>query len=347
MPAAMSHATARDEPDSVAFMNLTRFAVPSIRRSVFQLVTTSGGYIAGWMTMLWLTDINYWLVLALSIPVAGLLVRLFIIFHDCGHGSFFRSRRANAITGRTLGVLTLTPYDAWRRRHAAHHAGTGNLDGDRSLGTFQTWTVEEFHSRRWYQRLFYRCYRHPLVLFGFGAVFYFAIAQRFPQNVPGSHQKAERRSVLGTDLAIGAVVLAMSLLVGWRRFLLVQTPLIIITSVVGMWLFFVQHQFHDAYWERQASWRFHSAALYGSSFYDLPRFLHWFTGNIGFHHIHHINSRIPNYRLPECMEESGRLLALAPRLTLTGSFRCARLALWDESRRLLVSFKDATLRASA
>ena len=319
--------------------SLARFAIPSTGRSVFQLATTSCGYIAGWTIMLWLTEISYWLVLAVSVPVAGLLVRLFIIMHDCGHGSFFRSRRANAITGRALGVLAFTPYDAFRRRHAIHHAETGNLDGNRGLGTFQTWTVEEFRSRKWHQRLFYRCYRHPLVLFGFGAVFYFVIAQRFPQKVARSHQQAELRSVLGTDLALGALLLAIASLVGWQRLLLVQAPLAVIAGIVGMWLFFIQHQFRDAYWEHQANWSFHSAGLYGSSYYDLPPLLHWFTGNIGFHHIHHLNSRIPNYRLPECMS-SDQSLALAPRLTLASSFGCARLALWDESRRLLVGFKE-------
>lgn len=330
---------------SISFEALDKFAVPSVARSIFQLANSAVGFVLGWVAMLWLLDVSYWLTLLVAIPTVGFLVRLFIIFHDCGHGSFFRSRRANGITGAILGVLFLTPYDAWRRRHAAHHGSTGDLDGDRSLGSFRTMTVDEYRRSTRGQRLFYRVYRSPLVLFCFGALFHFVIGQRFPQRVPPSFRKIERRSVLWTDVGIITAIVALVSLVGWQRFLLVQIPLTAISSATGMWLFFVQHQFENAYWQRKTDWDFHSAALFGSSHYDLPQLLHWFTGNIGFHHVHHLNSRIPNYRLQECLRNNSAL-DVAPRLKLMESFRCASLALWDEERGQMVSFRTAALLTS-
>jgi len=325
--------------DAATFSPLGKFASPSLARSLGQLITALALHAAGWLLMLWLLRVSYILVLLVAIPVSGILVRLFIIFHDCGHGSFFRSRVANAFVGGLIGVLTLTPYDAWRRRHAVHHADTGNLDSDRSLGSFWLLTAGEYEALGPWARLGYRLYRHPIVLFGLGALYHFVVAQRFPQRVPPSLRRREWRSVMATNVGIVVVVTAAIALVGWRSFLLVQLPLTVLSGAMGIWLFFVQHQFAHAYWKRSPDWAFHAAALHGSTHYDLPRILHWFTGNIGFHHVHHLNSRIPNYHLEECLEHVPRLQD-APRLSLRESFRCASLALWDENRSLLIPFSD-------
>jgi len=325
--------------DARSFSSLAAFARPDALRSLAQLVTTLAAYGAGWGLMLLLFNVSYALVLIVSVPVAGLLVRLFIIFHDCGHGSFFRSRAVNAMVGGFIGVLTLTPYDAWRRRHAAHHADTGNLDTDRSLGSFWLLTVDEYRALHPWGRALYRLYRHPIVLFGIGAMFHFVVLQRFPQRVPRSLRRREWRSVLVTDIGIILLGGTMIALAGWQRVLLVQLPITAFSGAIGMWLFFVQHQFADAYWKRQPQWSFHAASLHGSTHYDLPRILHWFTGNIGFHHVHHLNSRIPNYRLEQCLSHVPALRE-APKLNLRQSFRCASLALWDEQRSMLVAFAD-------
>ncbi|HVR39915.1 MAG TPA: fatty acid desaturase [Thermoanaerobaculia bacterium] len=310
-------------------------------RSIFQLVNSFALYIAAWFLTLWLVSVSYWLALPAAFLSASLLIRLFIIFHDCGHGSFFRSRRANGVIGAIVGVMTLTPYQAWRRRHAAHHAATGNLDvEDRSLGTINTLTVNEYRALSPGRRFLYRVYRHPFVILGIGALFHFIVSQRFPQPVPMSWRHIERRSVWWTNVGIVLSVTAAVFLFGWKNFLLVQIPITCISSAMGMWLFFVQHQFDNAYWEHTPPWNYHDASLYGSSHYDLHPVLHWFTGNIGFHHVHHLNSRIPNYRLKECLD-SNPPLQVAPKLRLFESLRCATLALWDEERRTLVSFRNA------
>jgi len=323
--------------EDASFASLSVFAHPNRARSVVQLSTTLFAYAAGWSAMLWLLRVHYVLVLLLAVPVAGFLVRLFIIFHDCGHGSFFRSRRANAWVGGFLGVLTLTPYDAWRRRHAAHHADTGNLESDRSLGSFWLLTAGEYRALGRWDRFRYRVYRHPLVLFGLGAMFHIIIVQRFPERVPPSLRRREWGSVLVTNAGIALLAAAMIALVGWRSFLLVQLPITAVSAAIGIWLFFVQHHFVDAYWKRPPEWSYHAAALHGSTHYDLPRILQWFTGNIGFHHVHHLNSRIPNYRLEECLTRVPRL-GEATKLSLRESFRCMSLALWDESRSALIPF---------
>jgi omega-6 fatty acid desaturase (delta-12 desaturase) len=315
------------------------YCIPSAARSTFQLVNSLAAYIAGWFLMLWLVDINYGIALIAAIPVSGFLVRLFIIFHDCGHGSFFRSRRANAIVGSIIGVLTFTPYDGWRRRHAQHHANTGKLVDDRSVGTILTLTVKEYQALTPWRRFLYRVYRHPLIQFGAGAIFHIVIGQRFPQQVPLSWRHIERRSVFWTDFFIVAGSVAVALLVGWRQFLLVQLPIMAVSAIVGNWLFFVQHNFENAYWQDVRDWDYHEASLFGSSHYDLPVVLRWFTGNIGFHHVHHLNSRIPNYRLKECLDENPDLQT-APRFGFWISLRCAVLALWDEDRGVLVRFRD-------
>ncbi|MCH8617365.1 fatty acid desaturase [Sphingomonas sp. SM33] len=279
---------------------------------------------------------RYWLSLLLAVPAAGLLVRLFIIQHDCGHGSFFRSRSANDHLGRLLSVLTLTPYGSWAQGHAAHHASTGNLDR-RGRGDVETWTVEEYWAASSLKRVLYRLYRNPLVMVGFGAPINFIILQRLPSH----DNKDSRRSILGLNLALVVTFGIACFSFGAVHVLKIYLPVIIIAAWVGNWLFYVQHQFHAADWERDHDWNFHAASLNGSSHFKLPPILGWFSGNIGIHHVHHLCSRVPNYHLQACVDAAPELIPIVNVVTLRESLGCWRLALWDERRRSLVSFRDA------
>jgi omega-6 fatty acid desaturase (delta-12 desaturase) len=288
--------------------------------------------------MLLSLDWPYWTTLLLALPAAGFLTRLFIIQHDCGHGSFFESRRACEMLGGILGVLTLTPYQYWKREHALHHATSGLLD-KRGHGDIDTLTVEEYQARSWFGRLKYRMYRHPLVLFAIGAVFHFVAIQRLPLNSPPA-KRSGWVSIWATNLAIAAIVTTLVLTLGWKRFLLVQAPITIITCSWGVWLFYIQHQYEGTYWREKPEWSYCDAALEGSSWYDLGRVLQWFSGNIGLHHIHHLNSKIPNYRLQRCLDDNPELKNVT-RLTVASSLKCARLTLWDAKKRELVGFSAA------
>jgi acyl-lipid omega-6 desaturase (Delta-12 desaturase) len=279
------------------------------------------------------------LTLPLAAPAALLLVRLFAIQHDCGHGSFFASRRANDLLGRVIGVLTLTPYACWRKSHAIHHANSGNLDR-RGAGAVRTLTVREYRSLSLLSRLRYRMYRHPVVLFGLGPIFLFLIHHRIPTVSPFRHRKIWG-SILGTNAALAAIVMLMLLTVGGRALMLGYLPMFLLAASIGTWLFYIQHQFEHAYWATGRDWDFHIAALKGSSFYDLPAVLHWLTGYIGFHHIHHVCSKIPNYRLRDCFNQNPEFRRVRC-LTFLDSLKCARLSLWDEERQLLVSFRYAS-----
>jgi omega-6 fatty acid desaturase (delta-12 desaturase) len=311
---------------------------PSARRALFQLLTTALPFLA--VMTLMMVALTYGILAGmLLLPVgAGLLVRLFIFQHDCGHGSFFASNWANDLLGRLLSLATLTPYSFWRRDHAMHHAGTGNLDR-RGSGDVTLLTLAEYRALPLRGRVAYRLYRHPLVLFGAGPAWMILFRLRVPRGNPLRHWR-DWLSITGTNavLAVGVVTLLLTLgplpvLLGWL-------PVTLLAATVGVWLFYIQHQFEDAYWEPRRHWDFYAAALRGSSFYDLPPALHWITGNIGFHHIHHLACRIPNYRLRECHEENPALQH-SPRLTLRESLRCARLALWDTESRKLVPFGDS------
>ena len=303
-----------------------------------QLLSTVGLFVLTWTVMyVSLEVVGWWLTLVLAPIAALLLVRLFIVQHDCGHGSFFRSKALNERVGACLGVLTLTPYHYWKRTHAVHHATAGDLDR-RSMGDVTTLTVAEYVALPWWRRVAYRLYRHPLVMLGVGPVYVFVLKHRLPLDIPWSWRR-EWRSVLATDAALVAVVALAWVTVGIESFLLVQLPITLLSGPVGVWLFYVQHQFEDTYWARHDGWSYYEAALRGSSFYDLPQVLHWFTGNIGYHHIHHLSSRIPNYRLPSCFRDIPELQQ-APRLGLADSLGCLRLRLWDEEARRLVGFRD-------
>ena len=309
------------------------FQHADIRRSTWQLVNTLIPYLVLWILMYWSLFISYWLTLALSVLAAGFMVRLFVIFHDCAHGSFFASQRANTAVGIFAGILTFTAYYDWRHSHAVHHATAGDLDR-RGTGDILTMTVDEYLDAPWSKRLAYRVYRFPPVLFGIGPSFLFLIVQRFPIRVAGQR---ERNSVLWTDLALLVIVVAAALTIGWQAYVLIQIPIMVIGGAAGVWLFYIQHQFEGVYWERHEKWDFVAAALRGSSFYKLPRILQWFSGNIGFHHIHHLSPRIPNYNLESCYNSSPLFQAVKS-ITLRSSLKSLKFRLWDERSRCLVGF---------
>jgi omega-6 fatty acid desaturase (delta-12 desaturase) len=320
---------------------LARYRAPSAARSIAELVITAGPFVLLWILM-WVTlDLGYWICLLLAAPAAGFLVRLFMIQHDCGHGAFFRHRPANDWVGRVIGVLTLTPYDFWRRTHAIHHSTSGNLDR-RGIGDIDTLTVHEYLALSRWRRLCYRVYRHPIIMFGLGPPFLFIVQHRLPFGLMGAGWQPWL-STMATNVAIAALVVTMIWLVGVVPFLLVHIPIMLLAASVGVWLFYVQHQFEDTEWARDDSWNLHEVALHGSSYYALPSVMRWFTANIGFHHIHHLCSRIPYYRLPLVLRDYPQL-GLIGRLTLLQSFSCVRLVLWDEGQQRLVSFRDVRRR---
>lgn len=318
--------------------DLAPYREPSSARSLFELVITAVPFLLIWLLIWAAVDAGYWIGLLLAVPAAGFLVRLFLIQHDCGHGSFFSHRLTNDWVGRVLGVLTLTPYDYWRHSHALHHASSGNLD-HRGIGDIDTLTVDEFKARTpWRQRL-YRLYRHPIVMFGIGPAYLFLLRHRLPMGLMRNGWRPWV-SAMATNAAIAILVAAAIWLVGLVPFLLVHLPITLLAAAIGVWLFYVQHQFEETFWEHDGDWSFHEAALHGSSHYDLPPVLRWFTANIGVHHVHHLSSRIPYYRLPEVLRDRPELHQVG-RLTLLDSFRSVRLVLWDEKKRRLVSFREA------
>jgi omega-6 fatty acid desaturase (delta-12 desaturase) len=321
---------------------LSRYRQPSNGRGIVEIAITLVPLAALW-ALAWLTlDVGYWLALPFALAAAAFLVRLFAIQHDCSHGSFFRHQLANDWIGRVLGVMTLTPHDLWRRTHATHHAYTGNLDR-RGLGDVDTLTVGEYRARSLWGRLRYRLYRHPLVMFGIGPAYLFILQHRLPVGLMRDGWRPWI-STMATNLAIALIAGLLIWLIGIKAFLLVHLPIMLLSASVGVWLFYVQHQFEHTTWANDGKWNAHDAALHGSSHYDLPAFLRWFTANIGMHHVHHLSSRIPYYRLPRVLHDHPELRDVG-RLTLLESFRCVNLALWDETRRRLVSFREA--RASA
>lgn len=317
---------------------LARYREPNHARSILEIAITVGPLVGLW-TMAWaLYYVGYWwLSLLIAVPAAGFLVRSFMIQHDCGHGAFFRFRAANDWVGRIIGVLTLTPYDFWRRTHAVHHASSGNLD-QRGLGDIDTLTVREYLARSKWGRLCYRLYRHPIVMFGVGPAYLFILQQRLPIGMLRGGWKPWL-STMATNFALAAIVATLIWFVGIGPLLLVYLPTTLIAGSIGVWLFYVQHQFDPTFWARTSDWTFQDAALYGSSYYHLPGVLRWFTANIGMHHVHHLCSRIPYYRLPRALRDHPELRGIN-RLTMLESFRCVRLALWDEHERRLISFRE-------
>jgi len=310
---------------------VAKYASPDLWRSIWQIVNTLIPYIVLFYLSIRSLEISFWLTLPLCILTAGFMVRTFIIFHDCGHGSFFKSRQANMWLGRLTGFLVFTPYQRWTHDHAIHHATAGNLD-KRGKGDVYTMTVQEYLDAPWWKKFGYRVMRQPVFMFIFGSLIVFVITQR----IPPSKGKREQSSVWWTNLALAVWVTGLSFLFGWKTYLIVQLLVIFFGASVGIWLFYVQHNFEGIYWERHDKWDFFKASVQGSSFYKLPAVLQWFTGNIGYHHIHHLSPKIPNYKLPKAFRENP-IFHVKP-LTLWSSFRSLTLRLYDEKTRELVGW---------
>lgn len=321
---------------------LAGYREPDIAQGVLQLLSTLVPFFVLWGLTWYSLRYSYWLTLLLAIPTAAFMVRIYILHHDCGHGSFFKSKRLNDIVGFVLGLIVFTPYHCWRRQHSLHHASAGDLDR-RGFGDVATMTVDEYLQLTPRGRLGYRLYRNPLILFVVAPFVYFVFLQRFTFGLPKTWKK-ERANVYLTNVILLVGVLGACWLFGPREFLMVQLPVTILASSLGVWLFYVQHNFEGTYWERHDDWDFAIAGMQGSSFYHLPRILHWLTANIGFHHIHHLDSRIPSYRLPECYD-SNSVFQQVHRLTLWQSLSCIGLKLWDEDAGKMVSFADLRNRA--
>lgn len=317
---------------------LAKYRQPRSGRSAFELAVTAVPFVLLWVATMIAVSEGIWWGLILTIPAAAFLLRLFMIQHDCGHGSFFGRRWLDDWTGRSIGVLTLTPYDYWRRAHAEHHASAGNLD-ERGVGDITTLTIEEYYNLSRWNRLGYRLYRHPLVMFGVGPAWLFLIKQRLPFGMFQSGY-LPWVSTMATNAAIAVLTGALIWMIGLLPFLAVHLPITLLAGAAGVWLFYVQHQFEETHWSKNPDWQFPKAALHGASHYDLPLPLRWITGNIGVHHVHHLSSRVPFYRLPEVLRDHPELGDIG-RITLLQSLGCVKLTLWDESSARLVSFKEA------
>jgi acyl-lipid omega-6 desaturase (Delta-12 desaturase) len=320
---------------------LDPYAEPRLGRSLLDLATSVVPYLALSVVMYMALGVSYLLVLVIAVPAAGFLVRTFILFHDCTHGSFLRSRRANAWLGVVLGLLVYSPFLRWRHDHAIHHATSGDLDR-RGGGDVRTLTVTEYHALPPRARLAYRLFRNPLIMFGIGPIVALLIG---PRLVARDARPRLRRSVIGTNIALAILVGLLCWLLGWSNFVLVQAPTIMLAGSAGIWLFYVQHQFEDAYWENTEGWSYADAALRGSSYLKLPKVLQFFSGNIGLHHVHHLNARIPNYNLQRAHDENA-IFKDVPILSLTDGLRAVQLKLWDEDRGHLVTFAQARLPAA-
>ncbi|WP_062350477.1 fatty acid desaturase [Bacillus kwashiorkori] len=306
------------------------------KASIWQLVNTFVPFIGLWILAYYSLSISYFLTLLCCVVGAGFLVRIFIIFHDCCHQSFFKNRLANKVVGTITGILTLSPYEQWKHSHSIHHATSSNLN---KRGTGDVWvlTVNEYMEASPWKKLAYRLYRNPFVMFILGPIYIFLIDYRF--NRKGARKK-ERNNVYLTNISIVLIVTILCLTIGWKAFLLIQLPIFLISGSLGIWLFYVQHQFEDSYFENQEEWDFVKAALDGSSYYKLPKVLQWITGNIGFHHVHHLSPRVPNYYLEE-VHNSNETLQDVTTITLASSLRSLKFRLWDEENKTFVGFKEA------
>ncbi len=308
---------------------------PDLQCSLWQIANSLLPYLFLWILMVWSLRFSYWLTLALAVPAAGFMMRIFIIFHDCGHGSFFKSQRANAIVGTITGILTFTPYYYWTRDHAIHHATAGDLDR-RGVGDIDTLTVKEYMALSPVRQIIYRLMRNPIIMLLIGPSLVFLVVHRYSR--PGVGRR-ERNSVILTNLALAGIILLLSLAIGLKAFLMVQLPIVLIGTAAGVWMFYIQHQFEGVYWRRHPDWDYLDSALKGASYYKLPRLLQWFSGNIGFHHLHHLAPRIPNYKLERCQVENTEFDCVQP-LTLRTGLRSLRLRLYDEDRCKLIGYPE-------
>ena len=322
--------------------SLAPYARPDLRRSVFDVATSVVAYLALTAVMYAALDVSLLLVLVLAVPAAGFLVRTFIVFHDCAHGSFLPWRRANHWLGIACGLLVYSPFHSWRHEHAVHHASAGDLDR-RGRGDVETLTVAEWAALSRPKRLAYRTFRNPLVMLGLGPIWALMIA---PRLVPGWARARFGRTIIATNIALTVLLVGLCALVGWRAVLVVQLPTAMLAGAIGIWMFYVQHQFEDVYWERKEDWSYAEAALRGSSYLKLPSLLQFFTGNIGLHHVHHLSARIPNYNLQRAHDENP-VFHDVPRLNAWDGVRALKLKLYDEDRGRMVGFREArTTRAA-
>ncbi|MEK3785501.1 fatty acid desaturase [Paenibacillus sp. FSL K6-1230] len=315
--------------------NVAAFEQTNTRSSIWQLINTLGPLLLLWYAAYLSLSISYWLTLPISIVAAGFIIRTFIIFHDCGHQSFFKSKRANDIVGTITGVITLCPYQQWKNTHAIHHATSSNLD-KRGTGDMWVLTIEEYVAAGFWQRLAYRFYRNPLVMFVLGPIYIFLISYRF------NRKGAKRKEKINTHVTNISIVVLYALLcwaIGWEAFVLVQAPVFFVSGMLGIWLFYVQHQFEESYFEHDEEWSYVNAAVEGSSYYKLPAVLQWITGNIGFHHVHHLSPKVPNYYLEEAHNATPPLQK-ATTITIGTSLKSLRFRLWDEQRKTFVSFGE-------
>jgi acyl-lipid omega-6 desaturase (Delta-12 desaturase) len=314
---------------------ISKYNFPDPLKSWWQIINSVGPYILLWVAMVYSLKISYWLTLGLSFFAAGFMVRIFIIFHDCGHGSFFKSKRLNTIVGTITGLMVFTPYRMWHYEHMIHHQTVGNLD-KRGIGDVMTLTVDEYKGLSKWKRFGYRFYRNPFFLFIVAPLLIFIFLQRFTRSYMSTREKIYHHL---SSLALASWVTALILLIGWKAYLMIQLPVLFIGTVQGVWLFYVQHQFRDVKWAKTENWDYKNIALSGSSLFKLPALYNWFTGNIGFHHIHHLSPLIPNYKLKACHYENPMFHDIVP-ITFFSAFRSLKLRLWDENRQMLVGFSE-------
>ena len=319
---------------------IMKYNRPSLLKSIWQICNSLVPFFLLWVAMYYSLGYSYWLTLLLAIPAAGFLIRLFIIFHDCGHGSFFSSKKANSIVGIIMGIITFTPYFMWSYQHRIHHATSGNLD-KRGIGDVWTMTVEEYQNASKKTRFYYRLLRNPFILFTFGPVFVISFQNRVSNN---KMTKKEKLNIYFTNVMLLLIAVTLSLLIGLKAYLLIQIPILLISHSAGLWLFYVQHQYEEASWERTDKWDYKTAAIKGSSFLKLPAVLNWFTGNIGFHHVHHLSSRIPNYYLAKCHREND-IFREVKVIDIRASIKTLRLSLWDEANRRMTTFRRIAIRS--
>jgi omega-6 fatty acid desaturase (delta-12 desaturase) len=320
---------------------ILKYTNPDLKRSIWQICNSLIPYIILWYLMYRSLEYSYWITILLGLIASGFLIRLFIIFHDCGHGSFFKSKKYNDLTGILIGILTFTPYHKWHRQHHIHHNTNGNLD-KRGTGDIWTMTVDEYKRSSAWVKLAYRTFRNPLILLIMGPIYMILIQNRFTKKQMALN---ERLNVWLTNAGILFTGTLFSVFFGLKAYLSIQLPVIFIAHVIGIWLFYIQHQFEDVVWERTSEWDYKTAAIKGSSFLKLHPVLQWFTGNIGFHHIHHLSSRIPNYNLPVCHNENEMFRNVKP-IAMFQAFKTLRLNLWDETNRRMTSFRNIVLNPS-
>jgi acyl-lipid omega-6 desaturase (Delta-12 desaturase) len=314
---------------------ISKYNKPRMSRSVWQLINSLVPYFLLWILMVQTLKISFWLTLPIMFLAAGFLIRIFIIFHDCGHGSFFRSKKLNFYIGSACGILAFTPYHRWTDSHRIHHQTVGNLD-KRGFGDVWTLTVDEYLALSPFKRFTYRFFRHPAVMLGIGGIAIFVVGQRFTNR---KMDKKQRLNIYATNIIMLIAAAIACYFIGWQAFLLIQLPVMIIASAGGIYLFYLQHQYDEVYWCRNEDWDYQKMAMHGSSFFKLPAVLRWFTGNIGFHHIHHLGPTIPNYNLPKCHEENSIFQEVKP-ITFFQSFKSLGIRFWDEASQRAIGLRE-------